>query len=209
MPRLNAAALAVIGILLVQFATVRFVMRGAVLPPAPALREFPLSIDAWQSYGELTQSDAIAAQLHADRFLERSYFNAGDRRWLDFLVAWFQTQRGGAQQPHSPKVCLPGSGWMAVANAVITVNTAAGPLSVNRYTAVNRDRTEEVLYWYQTSNRTITSEWAAKLYLVVDGVRTGRTDTALVRVSVAGGSIDDAVRFIRAAYPRLRQTLPQ
>ena len=89
------------------------------------------------------------------------------------------------------------------------MDTAAGPLSVNRYTVVNRDQTEEILYWYQTSNRTITSEWAAKFYLVVDGVRMGRTDTALVRVSVAGGCVDDAVRFIRAAYPRLRQTLPR
>jgi EpsI family protein len=206
---LKSATLVVLGVLAVQAIAVRYALQNGTLPPLPALNQFPEALDGWQSHGDAAGSDAIAAELHADRFLERAYFHGEHRLWLDFLVVWFQTQRGGAQQPHSPKVCLPGSGWVPVANSEITIDTGAGPLRVNRYTVVNRNLTKEVLYWYQTPRRAITGEWAAKFFVVADGLRDGRTDTALVRVTVDQGALDNAVAFIRAAYPSLRSTLPK
>lgn len=205
----SRAAVAVLGLVAVQGVAVHLTLRGGVLPPAPDLRRFPQTVSGWRSVGEALGSAASAAALHTDSFLQRTYVHTERRRSLDFLVAWFQSQRGGAAQPHSPKVCLPGAGWIPVAVSEMTVETAAGPLKVNRYTVENRGRISEILYWYQTPRRTLTSEWAAKFYVVVDSVRDRRTDTALVRVTAPGRGVDDAVEFVRAAYPLLREALPR
>src|SRR5271169_4968688 len=94
---LRSATLVVLGLLAAQAGAVRHALQNGILPPAPALNRFPQALDGWQSRGDAAGSDAIAAELHADRFLERSYFHGEHRFWLDFLVFWFQTQRGGAQ----------------------------------------------------------------------------------------------------------------
>jgi EpsI family protein len=205
----SRVAVLVAGLLAAQGVLARLVLESGILPPPPDLSRFPRIVDRWESYGEMPGSEALAAQLSADRLSERIYFRTDNRRWLNLLVAWFQSQRGGAQQPHSPKVCLPGAGWMPVENAEIAIATTAGIIRVNRYKVANRGQVNEVLYWYQTPRRVVASELAAKFYVVLDGIRDRRTDTALVRVTTAGGALDDAVAFVRAAYPILRETLPK
>ena len=41
---------------------------------------------------------------------------------------------------------------------------------------------QEVLYWYQTHGRSISSDYVAKAHMLIDAIRLGRTDAALVRV---------------------------
>jgi len=71
-----------------------------------------------------------------------------------------------------------------------------------------------VLYWYQTQHRVIASEWASKLWLLVDALREHRSDTSLVRIvvwSAAGGdrvATETAADFARNIYPLLRDRLP-
>ena len=40
-----------------------------------------------------------------------------------------------------------------------------------------------VYYWFQQRERRIAWDMAAKFWLMVDGIRTGRTDGALVRLT--------------------------
>lgn len=75
----------------------------------------------------------VEAQLHADRLLSRTYLSAGQGDAASLFVAWFQSQRAGASQPHSPKVCLPGSGWVPEVTGEETLSTALGAITVNRY----------------------------------------------------------------------------
>ena len=71
-----------------------------------------------------------------------------------------------------------------------------------------------MLYWYQTQNRVVASEYKAKLLTVEDAIRYNRTDTALVRVVVpVSGSNDaeaqqEAVEFVQAFFVPLRKYLP-
>jgi hypothetical protein len=64
-------------------------------------------------------------------------------------VARVQSQRAGASQPHSPKVCLPAAGWTPAVTGEVTLDTAAGAITVNRYIVVNHGQRDVVLYWYQ------------------------------------------------------------
>lgn len=158
---------------------------------------------------------AITRELGADRLVSQTYSEASTDSFASLLVAWFQTQREGARQPHSPKVCLPGAGWTPRVVDEITVDTPAGAIAVNRYVVDKDTQRAVVLYWYQTPRRVVAGEWAAKFWLVADALRDRRTDTALVRVivwSVSGR--DDAATavatgFARNLYPTLREYLPQ
>jgi EpsI family protein len=130
-------------------------------------------------------------------------------------VAFFKTQRTG-KTPHSPKNCLPGSGWEREREDYLDVAIPgmAEPIQVNRYIVSKGSEKSLVLYWYQTQKRVIANEYKAKLLTVEDAIRYNRTDTALVRVVVpVRGSNDaeaqqEAVEFVQAFFNPLRKYLP-
>jgi EpsI family protein len=131
------------------------------------------------------------------------------------FVAYFSTQRTG-KAPHSPKNCLPGSGWEPSREDYLTVEVPGmpQPIEVNRYIVAKGENQSVVLYWYQSQHRVIASEYEAKFWTVTDAIRYNRTDTALVRVVVpivAGNedaAQDLAVEFVRTFFQPLKNHLP-
>lgn len=128
--------------------------------------------------------------LRADDYLARDYTGPmGERASL--FVAYFRSQRAG-QTPHSPKNCLPGSGWTWSAADTIAVKVAGRgqPIQINRYLVSKGGQRAVVLYWYQAQDRVVASEYRAALFTAWDALRYNRTDTELVRVvtpETAGG----------------------
>jgi EpsI family protein len=192
---------------------------GTEHPPAPpSLSRFPAAVGVWTELREDPIDADVVNTLRADRLLSRIYSDPGGQS-VAFLVAWFQSQRAGASQPHSPKVCLPASGWTPESTGDFSIVTVDGPITVNRYVVAGRDQRAVVLYWYQTARRAVAGEWASKFWLVADALRDRRTDTALVRIVVQSAPADNrasdqgatrlAAGFARAVYPVLRAQLPR
>ena len=156
---------------------------------------------------EIQIEPEVQELLRADDTLNRVYLDFATGGSAGLFIAFFKTQKTGVA-PHSPKVCLPGSGWVpSVADKLsISVPGRAEPILVNRYLVSKGDARSLVLYWYQSHGRVIAGEFEAKLFLVADAVRYNRTDTALVRVvlPVAGEDVDRATRtateFVRAMF---------
>jgi len=184
-------------------------------PAPPALWNFPHAFGAWRQLQEDPIAADVQGELRADQLLSRSYLYAPAGPVAGLFVAWFRSQRAGTSQPHSPKVCLPAAGWTPDVTGEVTISTAAGAITVNRYVAANRGQRIVVLYWYQGPRRVTAGEWAAKLWLVADALRDKRTDTALVRVVVPSGNGGDpaataaATGFAQDIYPLLRENLPR
>jgi EpsI family protein len=188
---------------------------GEHRPSPPAPERFPISFGRWNIFRADPIDAAVAAELRADRLVSRTYVETSTQAFASLLMAWFQTQQGGARQPHSPKVCLPSGGWTPRIVDELTVDTAAGPITVNRYIVDKDTQSAVVLYWYQTPRRVIAGEWAAKFWLAADALQDKRTDTALVRITTwpsrAGDQAATAVaaEFARNLYPKLRDYLPR
>lgn len=184
-------------------------------PEPPALGSFSSEFSGWTQLREDPVTADIAGELRADRLLSRSYARASTGSVAGLFVAWFQSQRAGTSQPHSPKVCLPAAGWTPVLTGEVTLETVAGAITVNRYIVANAGLRDVVLYWYQGPHRVTAGEWSAKLWLMADALRDRRTDTAVVRVVVQSGPSGDqaataaAMEFARDLYPLLRETLPR
>jgi len=153
------------------------------------------------------------AVLQADDTLTRGYASPAGNAFL--FIAAFRSQRNG-KAPHSPKNCLPGSGWVpSIQDEIPVTLTDHEPIVVNRYIVARGDAKSLVLYWYQSRDRSIASEYAAKFYVIADAIKFNRTDTALVRVIVPLGKDADgtaatktATDFVRAIYPSIRLALP-
>lgn len=187
---------------------------GVEKPPAKAdLSVFPTQVGEWTRTGVEPVDDATKAQLGADELLNVDY--VGGAHITNLFIAWFQSQRAGTSQPHSPQVCLPASGWVPESTGLVDLRTSAGTITVNRYVIAKGAQRAVVLYWYQTPRRAIASEWAAKFWLMEDALRDRRTDTSLVRVTtwVNGTGVseatDSAARYAAMVYPILRQTFPK
>lgn len=197
-----------------QILVIHAVASGERPPSPPAPERFPLTFGPWKIFRGDPIDAAVAAELRADRLVSRTYIEAPTQSFASLLVAWFQTQQGGARQPHSPKVCLPSGGWTPRIVDEVTVQTAAGPITVNRYIVDKDTQSAVVFYWYQTPRRVIAGEWAAKFWVAADALRDKRTDTALVRVTTWPSRGGDqaatavAAEFTRNLYPTLREYLP-
>jgi len=210
--------------LLAQAVLVHWATGQERAPASPALGSFPSAFGGWRQLREDPITADVAGELRADRLLSRTYLNTpvntstlytSTGPVVGLFVAWFQSQRAGTSQPHSPKVCLPASGWIPAVTGVVTLDTTAGAITVNRYIVVNHGQRDVVLYWYQGPHRVTAGEWAAKLWLVADALRDKRTDTALVRVVAQSGDGGDQVAtaaatgFAQSLYPLLRENLPR
>jgi EpsI family protein len=191
--------------------------RPELTPYMPPLASFPNYIGMWRGVKDIPIDADTEAVLKADDVLNREYVASGSRVPVYFYIAYFKTQRTGAT-PHSPKNCLPGAGYEPVrapATVAIPVPGRAAPLVANQYVVARGEDRVVVLYWYQSHNRIIASEFSAKFWLVADAIRYRRSDTAVVKVEVPviGGDdeagIRTAVAFVRGAYPALEDQLPQ
>ena len=187
-------------------------------PPPPVRARFPTAFGQWRLLRQDPLDPVVARRLSAgcdDCLVSQTYIEAPTSSFASLLVAWFPTQREGLRQPPSPKVCLPSSGWTPRVADELTVDTAAGAITVNRYIVDRDQRRAVVLYWYQTRRRVIASEWASKFWVAADALRDKRTDTALVRVIAwptdGGDEAATAVAtgFARNLYPLLRVYLPR
>jgi EpsI family protein len=122
---------------------------------------------------------------------------------VNLFVAYFRSQRTG-QTPHSPKNCLPGSGWAWSVADIVRIDIAGRqPIDINRYIVSKGERHAVVLYWYQSRDRVVASEYRAALFTAWDALRYNRTDTELVRV--VAPVTEPGVEFIRAAFADLRR----
>jgi hypothetical protein len=78
-------------------------------PPAPPpLSRFPVELGQWKLFHEDPIAMDVATELRADRLLSQTYIQTATGSFASLFMAWFQTQRGGTRQPHSPKVLLAG-----------------------------------------------------------------------------------------------------
>jgi EpsI family protein len=200
--------------LLVQTAVLYSSIRTEYVPPSRPLGQLPHELGTWNMAGEAFVDKDTLDVLKADDTVSRVYKNSSNGAEAFLFVAAFRSQRNG-KAPHSPKNCMPGSGWTQLSSENYSIDVgAATPIVVNRYVIEHGEERELVLYWYQSRDRVVADEFKAKFWVVADAMRFNRTDTALVRVIVpignnnADAATEVATNFVRSLFGTLRQYLP-
>jgi len=150
-------------------------------PPSEPLSVFPNSIEGWTGRDQVIDQETRDV-LGAGDFLSRIYTQDQQSLPISLFIGYFPTQRTG-QTIHSPKHCLPGSGWIfESSNYVDLVDVNGNRHRVGEYIIADGDAKQFVIYWYQAHGRSIANEYMAKIQMVTDAIRMNRTDGALIRV---------------------------
>ncbi len=205
-------SLVTILILVVAGAFVRSLSHGEAVPLHRSLAEFPLHIGSWTGTEQGLDAEVLRV-LRVDDYIFREYRREQGPP-IGLYVGYYKSMRQGATY-HSPKNCLPGSGWYFVETGQTDVRgPQEKPVTVNKFVIQKGLDRQLVLYWYQDRGRVITSEYWAKIYMVVDAIRKNRTDGAFVRITVpytrenADGILRQGKAFAEAIFPILQAYLP-
>jgi EpsI family protein len=204
--------LALLGVLIVGAAAIRSAAVVEAVPIRRPLAELPAALGPWRSIGDVRLDRETLDILRADDYVNRTYVDGSIP--ANLFVAYYMTQRQGDTM-HSPLNCLPGNGWDPVSMAQIRISAGDGAfVSSNRYVIQKGLDRELVLYWFQSHGRTVASEYASKVYLVLDSLRLHRSDAALVRIVVpmmttaASAAEAAGIEFVRSVYPALAKHIP-
>jgi exosortase D (VPLPA-CTERM-specific) len=148
-------------------------------------------VDYVNTVGSWTGRRQSLEQVYLDQLMLDDYYLAdytrGNEGPINYYVAWYDSQRAG-RSVHSPRGCLPGSGWQITS---LTQRTLPGVTAGREILRVNRaliqlgTQRQLVYYWFQQRGRVITNEYAAKWFLFWDELTRSRSDGALVRLIVA------------------------
>lgn len=155
----------------------------AVVVERTSLTQFPTRLGAWRSTGQLPLGEGIAEALAADDYVNAEYRLEGEPVPVQFFSAYYADQSKGGI--HSPEVCLPGSGWEIAWLERVDIAPKLGidePFPLNRAIIQKGGQRMMAYYWFEQHGRRTAWDFAAKLWLLWDGVTIGRTDGALVRI---------------------------
>ncbi len=186
----------------------------ASIPVSRPLDEFPVRAGDWVMTGQDRFDERVLAVLLPSDYLSRGYRNTeGDR--VSLYIGYHD---GGPDSGpiHSPKQCLPGSGWNRLHAQSHELVTPAGD-KLSYVSAVYQKDVEKqmFLYWFQVRDEMLTNEYALKFSMLRNSVTSNRRDSAFVRISlpVIDGDEEGAravgEQFARDFMPAIHASLPR
>jgi len=199
--------------LLLFFAAAYVYARTEVaVPVSQPLDLFPQRVADWMMTGQARFDERTLAVLLPSDYLSRSYRSA-DGGQVSLYIGYHD---GGPQSGpiHSPRQCLPGSGWSRLKDEVRELEIDGKTISyVN---AIYQKETEKqmFLYWFQVRDAILTDEYALKIEQIKNSVVANRRDSAFIRLSLMATDSESesaqlGEKFIRDFYPEIRAALPQ
>jgi len=177
--------------------------------PIPGLHKLPLELGQWHSPGEEALESSVTEYLKPDEYILRDYVDKGTGASVNLFVAYFKSLQK-TYGPHSPRICLPGAGWLVRSSTVssIQVPGRAEGIPVNEYVLEKSAERILVLYWYQNDRNVWAEEFQAKLKLLPDLIRYRRSDVSLIRLitpvrGAGAAELANCLVFTRLIFPML------
>src|ERR1700736_4336923 len=104
----------VVALLLITFLALEGFQLGRTEAPAGSLATIPMELDGWRGTDTPPLDPAVENKLAGTEDLGRIYSRqdqeSGHEQGLQLFIAYYAQQKSG-EAMHSPKNCLPGSGW--------------------------------------------------------------------------------------------------
>lgn len=185
--------------------------RDLGVPMKRSFDQFPSTVSQWRMSAETSLSAEVQAVLKASEVLMRQYTNPRGER----VALYIGYHDGGKEsgEIHSPKHCLPGSGWFEVSSDRTRFPAVGGGLNLVRAVYQKGDSRELFLYWFQVRDLSLSQEYSLKAAQIINSALYRRRDAAFIRVSVpfeADQARAAAVgeRFVKDFLPSIQAFLP-
>ena len=150
-----------------------------------SLADFPRTIGTFQAVDERTFGDNVLGKLGVDHYIMRAYRDPdGYLIWL--YIGYYESQTQG-EIIHSPKHCMPGSGWDPIINKEVVLDGGRSKgLVIDQMLLQKGAQKQLAHYWYQGRGRIVANEYMDRLYMVLDSLLKRRSDGALIRITGPG-----------------------
>ncbi len=158
--------------------------RNSQAPERARFATLQPNIGDWRQGAHVPFDPTTETTLAADDYRNVSLTRDQDTAQVGLFLAWYADQSSGGV--HSPEICLPGAGWEIawLERTDIAAQIEGGSdFDINRAIIQKGETRMMVFYWFEQKGRKVAWDFAAKMWLIVDGVRTGRTDGGLVRLT--------------------------
>ena len=165
-----------------------------IIPLKKSLESFTVNWKGWIGK-DYYFDNIILEKLNVSDYIMREYRRGNDR--VSLYVGYYSSQKEGALI-HSPKHCLPGSGWYKLSEKqrVMKID-GLGDVTFIEAVYQKGEEKEIFYYWYKMKNKYITNEYILKLYMIINSLKYGRNDAAFLRLStVINEDMNDATRAI-------------
>lgn len=188
-PGIFLVSLPRVTVVLVCFAAVYLLLQGVsgtrTTPILQSLSSFPKSLGPYELQATQFSSSAVVEMLGVTDYISYSYQKEGAQR-VSLYAAYYDAVND-RQGYHSPKNCLPGSGWGIAEVKPREIRPAHAPDNPKVITEMvirNRNDYQVVYYWYQNRGRIIASEYLERVYRVLDSLFLRRSDGSFIRIIV-------------------------
>ncbi|KIC45461.1 VPLPA-CTERM-specific exosortase XrtD [Tateyamaria sp. ANG-S1] len=174
---------------------------------------FPSTLGDWRSSERISLEQSVEVVLGADDYHSVTLSSPTADAPVGLFMAWYDDQSNGGT--HSPEVCLPGAGWEIAWLERVDIAPELGltePFNLNR-AVVQQGQTRMIgYYWFEQQGRHIAWDFAAKFWLFWNGITTGRTDGALVRLLTPINSDEteqEAEARLKSVFLEMQGVLPR
>jgi EpsI family protein len=173
-------------------------------PLATPLEQIGPEIEGWRAASDHVLPPGTLRVLAPTAYLARTYQKSNVP--LDLFIAYYAQQRAG-ESMHSPKHCLPGSGWEIWKHDSAFIPVRGRPVQINKYSIQNAGSRMLMFYWYQSKTRIVASEYLGKILLARDTVLSGHTAGSIVRIMLpdTAAASADGVTFATHLIPEMER----
>ena len=181
------------------------------VPMNRPLDQFPADVGSWRMSGESTLSEEVLQLLRPTDYLMREYVGPAGKR-VELYIGY---HNGGKKsgQIHSPKQCLPGSGWFKVSSIPTEMDVAGERVHLVQAVYRQGETKELFLYWFQVKGKTLSDEYGLKFAEIENSILYRRRDASFIRISVpftadqrSAAATGD--RFVKDFLPAIDAFLP-
>ena len=182
-----------------------------VVPLKKDFANFPINWKGWEGSSYYFDSDVLD-KLRVSEYIMRGYTKGADK--VNIYIGYYGTQKKDAQI-HSPKHCLPGSGWFELSETKKSLDiNGVGKMDFVEAVYQKGKEKEIFVYWYKMKDTYITNEYILKLYMIFNSLKYRRNDAAFIRISAP--ITNDVVstektieQFMKDFLPLLKEYLPE
>jgi len=207
----NGIVIALTLILLAQVAVSRMMSVNEQSMTSPSLESLPTKIGSWTASGNGELEASVREYLKPDNYILRDYISDTNSAPMGAFIAYFKSLQS-SYGPHSPRVCLPGTGWLVRSSAIVNLRMPDwhGDFPVNQFELERDGKKILVMYWYQNKRNVWAEEFRAKLYLLPDLLRYRQFDVSLIRIITpleaypsSQRAVEVTTEFAQALFPSL------
>ena len=179
------------------------------VPPKQPFSSFPKNLGDWTAGKDYPMGADAFKMLKVHDYIMRDY-SKGDKSVTLYIGYYGSLDRG--EEVHSPRVCMPSSGWLKLKEQTRTIPVPGGlagsSMEVVEAVFEKLGRKQAFLFWYQVGGQTLTEELLIKLVIIKNTLLHHRPDSAFIRITanVRGNDVDAAVN---AAYEFLQDAIPE